>query len=125
MWALRTHLIDALRKIKHPYHGSEGFAPYLRTTAEQVLVSGLRLTTPDDQGAHFLPSLVDLTDQMISVEENRWKAECELADGFQIIETVFTQVYETCVDVASHTDATGMGQRDALGASPRGTSSSS
>lgn len=35
---------------------------------------------------------------MISVEFSKWKAERELTDGFEIIETktVLTQVLETC-----------------------------
>ena len=111
LWALKTHLIDGLRKIKHPDHGTEGWAPYMRTVDEQALVSGRAWRTPKNPGDYFTPTPSALTDRMIAVEENKFKAEKDLHDGFETIETVLTGLFESCIDSAFHTGATGMGQK--------------
>ena len=78
LWALKSHLIDGLRKIARPTHRHEGFAPYLRTTEEQLLVSNEAWVEPADVGEFFRPSQAALTDCQIAVKESEWKAKKNL-----------------------------------------------
>ena len=111
LWALKTHLIDGLRKIPHADHGTEGWAPYMRTPEEQTLVQGRAWRTPANPGDYFVPSINALTDCQIAVEEGRFNAQKEVSDGFEVIVGVLTSKFETVIDPAFHTGATGMGQR--------------
>lgn len=42
LWRLKTHIIDSLRKLRHPGHPSEGWAGYMHSVAEQDIVSNVR-----------------------------------------------------------------------------------
>ena len=111
LWALKTHLINALRKIAHPVYRHEGFAPYLRTVEEQALVQNDPWVEPKDPGVCFAPSQAAVTDQIIKIERAKYDANKTLRDNFEAITLVLTQVFEEIIDDAYHTGATGMGQR--------------
>ena len=55
LWSLKLHLINGLRKIAHPVHKHEGYAPYLRTVEEQALVQNDPWNAPVDPGPCFSP----------------------------------------------------------------------
>ena len=63
LWSLKTHFIDGLRKIPHPDHGTEGWAPYMRTPKEQALIQGRAWRSPPNPGNYFVPTAVALIDR--------------------------------------------------------------
>ena len=71
LWALKRHLCDGLRKLAHPKHDLEGFAPYLHTAKEQALIPVIPWTDPPNPGPHFKPPLEALTDRLISIANSK------------------------------------------------------
>ena len=67
-----------MQQIKHPDHPTEGHAPYLRSVAEQALVSNVRWTTPLPMGEYFIIDITALADREQRTEEKRW---ISLRDG--------------------------------------------
>ena len=61
LWAFKRFLIKALRRIHHPDHGLEGWAPYLQTTEEQAFISTIAWTEPADVGEYFNPPLTAIS----------------------------------------------------------------
>jgi hypothetical protein len=72
LWTLKRHLCDGLRKLSHPDHDLEGFAPYLRTADEQALILTTPWTDPPNPGPHFEPPLTAVTDRLISIANSKW-----------------------------------------------------
>ena len=111
LWSLKLHLINGLRKIAHPVHKHEGYAPYLRTVEEQALVQNDPWNAPVDPGPCFRPSASATSDRAIETERNAWDFLKDMSDTFDAVKLVLTQIFEEAIDDAYHTGATGMGQR--------------
>ena len=73
LWALKQYLIDALRTLKYRKHPKEGFSPYLRTNAEQALISSIPWEEPIITAEYFTPSQEALIERQIAAEEGRSK----------------------------------------------------
>ena len=119
LWALKTHLVDGLRTLKHPDHPDKGYAPYIRTNQEQALVSSRPWQDPADPGLFFVPSRSAVTDRLISIEESGWNAQKAVSNSFDTIKSVLTHIFTKCVPEAYHSGATAMGQKGFGNLAPR------
>ena len=108
LWRLKTHIINGLRKLRHPHHPTEGWAGYMRSVAEQNLVSNINVCLPTAQGDYFSIPTTAITDTEQRVAESRWKALKDLEDNFKNIQTSLIQLFGHVLDDSYHTGATGM-----------------
>ena len=111
LWRLKTHIVNGLRKLRHPDHPTEGWAGYMRSIAEHNLVSAINFRLPTSQGDYFQIPSTAITDTEQRVAESKWKALKDLEDNYNNVQTALTQLFEHVIDDAYHTGATGMGQR--------------
>ena len=111
LWGLKLHLINGLRKISHPVHKHEGYAPYIRTPDEQALVQNDPWTVPRDPGSHFIPSNQALSAARVEAEKSTFDFAKQVADTFDAVKFVLVQIFEDAIDDTYHAGATGMGQR--------------
>ena len=111
LWALKQYLIDTLRTLKYRKHPKEGFAPYLRTNAEQALISSIPWEEPTITAEYFTPSNEALIERQIAAEEGRFNYEKEIREGFEEIDSQLVQIFTNCIDSAYHSGAEALGQK--------------
>jgi len=61
LWRLKTHIINGLQKLRHPDHPTKGWAGYIRSIAEQNLVSNIKFRLPATQGDYFVIPTTTIT----------------------------------------------------------------
>ena len=110
LWRLKRHIINSLRKLRHPDHPTEGWAGYMQSVAKHRLVSTIKFRLPAPQGDYFQIPPTAIADMEQRVAESRWKALKGLKDNYNNIQTALIQLFEHVINEAYHTGATGMGQ---------------
>ena len=105
----KTHIIDGLRKLRHPNHPSEGWSGYMHSVAEQDLVSNICF----DHQFHkeIISSVTAITDTEQRVKESKRKALKDIKDNYKNIKAALMQLFERVIDDVYHTGATCMGQQ--------------
>jgi hypothetical protein len=111
LWRLKPHIINSLQKLRHPDHPPKGWAGYMRSVAEQRLVSTIKFCLPTPQGDYFQipPTAITNTEQRVA--ESKWKALKDLEDNYNNIQMALIQLFKHVINEVYHTGATGMGQR--------------
>ena len=106
LWTLAHSIYDALRKLDHPDHPTNGWSGYLMTREEYALRSPNIWQDPEDVGKYFKtpPKAITTGDQKAAKGECTYKHK--LQESHDTIKMALKALFERVIDKAYHTTGT-------------------
>ena len=103
LWNLAYKIYDALRKLDHPDHPTDGWSGYLMTREEFALRSASTWQDPKDVGKYFTMPNTAITTGDQSAAKGKWKYKNELHTSHETIKMALNATFERVIDKAYHT----------------------
>ena len=96
-------IYEALRKLDHEDHSTDGWSGYLMTPEEFALCSATKWKRPKDVGKYYVmpTSAITMGDQEQSKGEFKYKKE--ISNSYDVILMALKSTFERVIDKAYHT----------------------
>ena len=106
LWNLAYEIFDALRKLDHPDHPTDGWSGYLMTREEFALRSASTWQDPEDVGKYFTMPNEAITTGDQSAAKGKWKYKNDLHTSHEVIKMALKATFERVINKAYHTTGT-------------------
>ena len=103
LWLLAEALTDALRKLDHPDHPTDGWAGCIMTKEEFALRSTQPWRDPETVGKYFVMPTAAITIGDQEQAKGEYKYKCDLLDTHKTIMMALKATFERVIDKAYHT----------------------
>ena len=103
LWLLAEAISDALRKLNHPDHPTDGWSGCMLTPEEFALRSILPWTPPEAMGRYFVMPTAAITSGDQEQAKGEYKYKRDLLDTFETINMALKTMFERVIDKAYHT----------------------
>ena len=103
LWHLAQQFYDALRKLDHADHPTDGWSGYLMTPEEFSLRSATAWTHPEDVGKFFVVPITAISTGHQEQAKREYKYKKEISDSYDVIVMALKATFERVIDKAYHT----------------------